>query len=171
MMGARAAAADPADVTGHAHGLAEAGAKATVWIFISHDCPICNAYAPELNRIVADYRSRGVAFNLVYCESGLAPDDLQAHARARGYSIALFCDPRQRLAKTFGIDVTPEIALVLPDGALAYRGRIDDHFGGPGIERPTTQTHDLRAALEAVLHGDRPPVTRTAAVGCSLEPL
>src|SRR5262245_25785564 len=34
---------------------------ATVLVFVTDDCPITNAFAPEISSIVADYEPRGVA--------------------------------------------------------------------------------------------------------------
>src|SRR5688500_1042688 len=42
--------------------LATDGRRATVLLFIATDCPISNAYTPEVNRIVEAYGPRGVAF-------------------------------------------------------------------------------------------------------------
>src|SRR5207244_12656591 len=43
--------------------------NAIVLFFVLHDCPICSRYVPEMNRIVQDYRSRGVGFVAV-CPDG-----------------------------------------------------------------------------------------------------
>ena len=38
------------DIRGTAHTLPEPKSRTTVLIFIAHDCPISNSYAPEINR-------------------------------------------------------------------------------------------------------------------------
>src|SRR4051812_33744273 len=40
------------DLAGKTPLAAEKNAPATVWLFLAHDCPICNGYSPEIARIV-----------------------------------------------------------------------------------------------------------------------
>ena len=42
-----------------------AQSRATVTFFIASDCPISNAYAPEISRICSIYQARGVSCRLV----------------------------------------------------------------------------------------------------------
>src|SRR5260370_28576650 len=43
-----------------------ADAKAFLFIFVSVECPISNSYAPELNRLKAEFGPKGVVMKLVY---------------------------------------------------------------------------------------------------------
>lgn len=143
------------------------GAKATVFIFTSTDCPISNRYAPEVRRIVAAFAAKGVAFRLVYPNPADETGAIHEHMRAFGLAgtIDAFRDPHHALVKRVHATVTPEAAVVV-DGAVKYRGRIDDRYVELGLERPAPTTHDLADALTAVLSGrpvDRPV---TQAVGC-----
>ena len=65
-----------------------------------------------------------------------------------------------------GVEVTPEAAVFSPAGAVVYRGRINDLFAALGKKRAEPTTHDLRAALDAVVAGKAPPVATTPAIGC-----
>src|SRR5438270_7728202 len=49
------------DLRGARHLIPDPKAKATALIFITHDCPISNAYAPEVGRIAAAYDGKSVA--------------------------------------------------------------------------------------------------------------
>ena len=42
--------------------------RATVWLFISTDCPICNGYQPEIERLRMRFAPRGIEFVGVYAE-------------------------------------------------------------------------------------------------------
>jgi hypothetical protein len=172
----RSAAADlpgidvhPVDMEGRNHDASEPGASAIVWLFIAHDCPICNGYTPLVSRLAAEYQSRGVRVNVVYAEPELNAGDLRTHAKTYGLDGPLFADPALRLAKAFGITTTPEVAVLDRRAQLAYRGRIDDLYSDIGHKRLRAQTQDLRDAIEAILAGR--PVThpRTQSVGCTLE--
>src|ERR1700735_800982 len=55
-----------ADTAGQTHTPAEwSGKRAVVLLFLTTDCPLCNTYVPELNRIAQSYVPRGVAFYAV----------------------------------------------------------------------------------------------------------
>jgi hypothetical protein len=80
-------------------------------------------------------------------------------------------EPAQAAARQLGITRTPEAA-VLVDGALVYRGRIDDQWAALGVRRAEAGQSDLADAITAVLNGRAPATARTEAVGCLLpEPL
>ena len=57
-----------------------AGSKANVVIFITNDCPIANAYAPEIQAIMRDYSPRGAAFFLVHVDPDLTSEKAKKHA-------------------------------------------------------------------------------------------
>src|ERR1051325_1446751 len=49
--------------------------------FVLYDCPICNEYAPEINRIVADYRDRGLTAYVVAVDPDVSIEELKNHAK------------------------------------------------------------------------------------------
>lgn len=148
------------------------GAKAIVYIFTSTDCPIANRYAPEVVRLAKELGPRGVVFRLVYPGRAEGDDAIRQHLAAYSYKgIAQpFRDPDLALAKFTGATITPE-AVVIADGKVVYRGRVDDRYVDLGVDRGVATTHDLADALAAVLAGR--PVVRavTQAVGCYIADL
>ena len=144
---------------------ASSAGKPEVFVFITTDCPIANAFAPEIKRIVAEYEPRGVAFSLVYTDG--AADAVRKHAAEYGYESAVRFDTGRVLSRKHGVTVTPE-AVVLSGGARVYRGRIDDRYLAPGQYRLKPTTHELRDALDAVLAGRPVAVAETRAAGCPL---
>ncbi len=169
-----AAGARPAtlpDLSGKMRAVPDPHARATVLLFIAHDCPIANGYAPEIRRIASAYGPRGVAFDLVYVEPGLSPVAARAHEASYGYRLSALRDTSHVLVKMTGADVTPEAVVLAPDGTVLYRGRIDDKYPTLGIQRTVITRHDLRAALDAVLAGRPVSVRDTQAVGCAIPPL
>jgi hypothetical protein len=137
-----------------------------VYLFVTTDCPLANGYAPEINRIVARYTPLGIEFAIVYVDLDLTPEDARRHARDYGYAAELIVDSDHRWVERCGVEVTPEAALVLPDGTIAYRGRIDDRGVSLGRIRAEPTRCDLREALDAVLAGRPVAEPRTSAVGC-----
>lgn len=142
------------------------GTKATVLVFVSHDCPISNQYAPEINRIVRSYAPRGIDLYLVYADAEMTAAAAREHAREYGYTCRALLDPARRLVRFAGAAVTPEAVVFGQRGELLYRGRIDDRYPRPGLRRGQVTSPDLRNALDAILAGEPVPVPATTAVGC-----
>lgn len=172
---ARAAEAPPVrvrDAEGKEHEpLAGKDRRATVLFFVGHECPISNRYAPEVNRIIADFAPKGMACYVVYVDPGLSPADAAKHARDYGYRCPALLDVRHELVKKAGATITPEVAVLAPDGQVLYRGRIDDRYVDLGRARQQPTVRDLRAALNAVLNGKPVPQRFTRAVGCFIPAL
>jgi len=146
--------------------------KAVVYIFTSTDCPISNRYAPELQRIERLFAPQGIAFRLIYPSRADSDVAIREHVKAFGYEgrVQPLRDRRFELVKHVGATITPEAA-VLVNGAVVYRGRIDDRYVSLGVERPSPSTHDLADALTAILAG-RPVAHATQpAVGCFIADL
>ncbi len=142
-----------------------ARSHATVLIFISSVCPIANRYAPEINRIHQDYRSKGVQFYRVYPDSLESIADYTKHAKEFDFKMPALVDPNRKLAKATGVRVTPEVAVLSPRNELLYRGRIDDANIEHGKIRENYR-RDLRVALDEILAGQPVSISETAAVGC-----
>jgi hypothetical protein len=141
------------------------GTKATVFVFISTDCPISNRYAPEVRRLSESFGSRGIRFQLIYPNRSDTPPMIRDHLRSFAYRMGALRDPDHVLARYVHATITPE-AVVLRDTRVVYRGRIDNRYVDVGVERPEPTERDLDNALTAVLA--RRPVERpaTEAIGC-----
>ena len=91
-----------------------------------------------------------------------------AHAKAHGYDTFALRDPAHTLVRLTGATVTPEAAVLGPQGRLLYEGRIDDRFADFGRAHDLASVHDLRRALDAIQAGKPVAVARTKAVGCDI---
>jgi len=144
------------------------GAKAVAVVFVLPDCPICNAYVPELNRLHAEFTRRGAALVLVHADPATTTDAARQHAQEYQIAAPVAVDGQHVWVKRAQATTTPEAALFSPAGDLLYRGRIDDQYTGLGQRRTVVTSHDLRDALEAVLAGRPVSQSRTKAVGCPI---
>ncbi len=146
--------------------LADGGQKATVLFFVMHECPVANAYAPEIARIMTEYAAKGVRSYVVYVESDLAAEKARAHARDFGFKSDTIRDPKHLLSKAAGATISPEAAVISPKGEVLYLGRIDDRVSDFGRRRVEPTRRDLRLTLDAVLAGQPVPARTTKAIGC-----
>ena len=156
---------------GKLHGPLELdGDSVHVVIFITHDCPIANSYAPTLKRLMTRYASRPVVFYLVHVDPGLDVTTARKHALDCGYRCPVLLDPEHRVVHALNAGVTPE-AMVLSHSGMHYRGRIDDLYVDFGKRRTVPSRHDLRDAIDAVLAGQPVAVHNTRAIGCFIPEL
>ena len=158
------------DFNGKAHSpLRAATHKATVILFTLPDCPIANAYAPEINRLVADYSAKGVAFYLAHVDRDLTAAAARQHAKDYSLQCPVLLDSQHALVKALGATKTPQAFLLGPDGKPRYQGRINNLFADYGQRRQTVTQHDLRHALDAVLAGKPVSQPDTEVIGCHIQ--
>jgi hypothetical protein len=166
-----ARAAGPAlelrDLDGHAQRPFQPKGLAQVLFFLMTDCPISNFYAPEIQRICADYAGKGAGCSLIYEDASADTQTFRKHMEEYRYrGIPAILDADRKAARQAGATVTPEVAVVDHDGKIRYHGRIDDFYAGLGKPRRQATTHELRDALDAVLAGKPVAVAEAKALGC-----
>lgn len=142
--------------------------KATVFLFVSTDCPVSNRYAPEVRRLYDLFAPKGVLFWLIYPNPAESAEAIRTHIAAFAYPPRALRDPHQALVRLARATVTPEAAVFDRGRRLVYHGRIDDRYVNLGLERPAPTRHDLEDALSATLAGRKAPQPVTQAVGCFL---
>jgi hypothetical protein len=143
--------------------------KAHVSIFVTSVCPISNYYAPEVQRLCADYERRGLTCSLVYEDVTLDEGQMRTHMTGYGYGgLTAAIDHDRALARRAGATVTPQAVLTDEHGQVRYRGRIDNRYESFGKPRRVVTEHNLRDAVEAVLSGKPVPRADTPAIGCHI---
>jgi thiol-disulfide isomerase/thioredoxin len=139
--------------------------------FITHDCPISNFYAPEIQRICSEYGSKGISCALVYVDAQMDTAAVRKHMGEYGYkAIPAVLDKNHKVVDAAGAKVTPEAILVSHDGKILYSGRIDNFYAGLGKPRRQATVHDLRTALDETLAGKPVTTPKTDPVGCYIPP-
>jgi hypothetical protein len=139
--------------------------------FICNHCP----YVKYIQRELAAFGQFAVreAVKMVAISSNDSeayPDDAPARmaeeAARASYSFPYLFDEEQRVAQAFHAVCTPEFYVYDRDGLLAYRGRFDG--ATPKTAHPPTGS-DLRAAVSALLAGQRPNPDQKPSIGCSIK--
>jgi len=167
-------------VDGKDHGLAEfAAAQVLVIVFTCDHCPTAQYYEERLKQLVNDYRDKGVALvaimpndpksvrldELGWTDLSDSFAEMKIRARDRQFNFPYLYDgDTETLATAYGPVATPHVFVFDAQRKLRYVGAIDDS------ERVQyVQKRYLRDALDALLAGNEPPVTKTKVVGCSVK--
>jgi peroxiredoxin len=153
-----------------------AQAKVLVVIFTCNHCPTAQAYEGRIARLHADYRDKGVAVvaispndpravrldELGYTDLSDSFEEMKVRARDDGFAYPYLYDGEtQAIARAYGVIATPHAFIFDRDRKLRYVGRFDDS------EVKTVKSHDVKNAVEALLHGQDVKVATTRVTGCS----
>ncbi len=147
---------------------AKDGTKALVLVFIDAECPIANAYQPELRRLEKKFSGQGLRFIMIHADPDTGLEKAKTHAREFGITAPVCIDKEHRWVKRTGASVTPEVVVLDPDGKTIYLGRIDDRYADLGKKRAEPTVRDLETALADVVAGKPVKVAKTQAVGCRI---
>jgi len=144
-------------------------AAAVVVVFTCNQCPFSKAYEPVLIELASRYEKDRVRFVLINSnDPEVAPGDsyekMVELAREKKYPFPYLYDATQAIATAYGAKVTPHIFLLDDKLVLRYRGRINDSRAPEQVK-----SHDLVAALDAVLAGKEVATTETKAFGCTIK--
>lgn len=140
------------------------GAKGTVFVFVSVQCPVSNAYNERYEKLAQDYKAQGINFVAVYSNVTESNDAVKNHVSEHKFTFTVLRDKGNSLADTLGAEHTPEAYFLDAGNKLVYRGRIDNSRDESGVN-----SNDLREAIDATLAGK--PVTKNyvRAFGCSIK--
>lgn len=154
-------------------------ADVLVIVFTCNHCPTAQAYEDRINKIAADYKSKGVALvaispndpkavrldELGYSDMGDSFEDMKIRAKDMEYNFPYLYDgENQKVSRTYGPARTPHVFIFDKQRKLRYEGGIDD------AEKPElARSHDARNAIEALLKGRKVPAERTRTIGCSIK--
>lgn len=137
-------------------------AKAVLIVFTGTQCPQCNRFLPELGRIQAEYKDKGVRVVEINSNHN-EQDEIAAHHKEHAIPFPVLRDADHAIADALGIQVTPTALVADATWAIRYRGRIDrTQMGFP------TTGEDVRAALDAVLAGREVARPETEPTGCTV---
>jgi peroxiredoxin len=148
-----------------------AGQKGMLVMFICRHCPFVKHVQEEIAAIGRDYAGRGIGMaaissNDVASHPEDSPTKLAYQAQELGFNFPYLFDESQDVARAYDAQCTPDFFLYDAQGALVYRGQLDDSRPGSGI--PVTGK-DLRAALDALIGGGPVPVEQRPSIGCNIK--
>jgi peroxiredoxin len=147
------------------------GAPALLVIFMCNHCPFVKHLADEFAQFGAEYIGKGAAIvginsNDVANYPADSPEQMVHEAEDRGYTFPYLFDETQEVAKAYHAACTPDFFVFDRDRKLVYRGQFDS--SRPDSGTPITGA-DLRAALDAVLAGQKPSEKQAPSIGCNIK--
>ncbi len=157
------------DTAGKVHIIGESPKiKAIVFVFLGPECPLCQRYAPTLNKLVEGLPASVEFYGVV---SGTSATRAEAAKYATEYKLnfPVLIDGTLELATRFKPTHVPEAFALNTTGGVVYRGRIDDWYEAPGKPKAAVQSHDLRDAIAAVAAGKPVAHPTTKPIGCMFE--
>lgn len=141
-------------------------ADAVVIVVQGNGCPVVRNALADLAQVRSRHAENAVVFLMI--NSNLQDDraSVRAEAEEWGIDLPIMVDETQLIGESLGLTRTAEAIVIDPDGwEVAYRGPINDRLG---YERQLADAnhHYLDDAIDAVLAGAEPAVTREDAIGC-----
>ncbi|MCC9604178.1 thioredoxin family protein [Stieleria sp. JC731] len=147
------------------------GKKALLVMFVCNHCPYVKHVADQLKSLSDDYLAKDVAVVAISSNDADAyPDDspekMSEEKKTRGYVFPYLYDGDQKVAQAYAAACTPDFFLFDSEQKLAYRGQLDS--SRPKTDIPVTG-EDLRAAIDAVLAGEKPTDQQRPSLGCNIK--
>ena len=139
-------------------------------MFICTHCPYVKHVEKGLAQLGQDYAGKLGIVAISSNDAESYPDDspagLKRQAQTIGFRFPYLYDETQEVARAYKAACTPDIYLFDKDSKLVYRGQFDGSRPGNGV--PVTGK-DLRAAMDAVLRGEKPGANQQASIGCNIK--
>ena len=139
-------------------------------MFICRHCPYVKHVESELGRLGRDHAATvdliAISANDAQAYPDDAPESLAEFAKLNGFTFPVLYDESQAVARAYGAACTPDFFLFDNEHALVYRGRLDSSRPNSGI---AVNGSELRAALDAVLAGDKPAAEQHPSIGCGIK--
>ena len=149
--------------------------------FICVHCPFVIHVEQELARIGHDYYGAdgegpiaivAISSNDIVDYPQDAPEHMREQAQRLGFTFPYLHDESQEVAREYDAACTPDIYFFDPDLRLVYHGQLDSsrpkRKDGSGNDIPV-DGKDLRAAIEAVIAGNKPSSQQIPSIGCNIK--
>jgi len=150
---------------GNTYSLSTNGAKATVIVYLSTECPFVQPYTDRLINLSKEFGESSVTFWGINSNKTEPTDAVMNHAKDKGYNFPVLKDENNVVADQFGAARTPEVFVIDNSNmTVVYHGRIDDNK-----EADKVTSNDLQIALKEFLAGAPITNAETKAFGCSVK--
>ncbi|MCS7064450.1 MAG: thioredoxin family protein [Methylacidiphilales bacterium] len=142
-----------------------------VVMFLCCHCPYVIHIEKGISELARDYAGKAVDFVAICSNDETtypqdAPDRMREQAIRLGWTFPYLHDATQEVARAFDAACTPDFFVYDASARLVYRGQFDS--SRPGNNIPVTGS-DLRAALDALISGERVSERQFPSLGCNIK--
>lgn len=146
------------------------GEKGMLIAFICNHCPYVQAIGTRLAEDAHALMQDGIAVLAVMSNDyravpGDGPVYMKKFAAHFGFPFPYLVDHDQAVGRAFGAVCTPDFFGFNGQGALQYRGRLDD----AGMGDPKKRKRELVEAMYQIAESGQGPRQQTASIGCSIK--
>jgi thiol-disulfide isomerase/thioredoxin len=138
-------------------------------VFLSTECPYVMATQARIQGYATKHAGKvavlAINANDVDTHAGESLADMQAQAKAQGFTFPYLKDTSQSVTRAFGALCTPDFFLFDGTRKLVYHGRLDDSWR----DATKVTVRDLDAATEALLAGRPVSPDQPSSRGCSIK--
>lgn len=164
------------DTEGTTHSLSDYEGQFVVLEWLNFGCPFVGKHydSGNMQQLQERYTDEGVVWlSIVSSAPGTQgyypPEEMKEQKDAHdGNMSAILLDSSGEVGKTYGAKVTPHMYIISPEGALLYKGGIDD--------TPTTDVADIEGAtnyvenaLDEAMNGEEVSVKTSQPYGCTVK--
>ncbi|TQV78959.1 thioredoxin family protein [Denitrobaculum tricleocarpae] len=159
------------DPAGRAFTLKEQlGGKGLLIAFICNHCPYVKAIGERLAEDTKLLMSEGINVLAIMSNDyrrvpADSPENMVRFAAGYGFPFPYLVDEDQSVGKAYGAVCTPDFFGFNKDGALQYRGRLDN----AGMGNPEGRTRELVDAMRQIAETGQGPREQIASMGCSIK--
>jgi peroxiredoxin len=176
LIGAAAPAFTLTDSNGRNLSLADFKGKTVVLEWTSHECPYVGKHyrGNNMQALQKKWTGQGVVWLSVISSAPGQPGHVSPQQANKltvdreAAPTAVLFDPTGKVGRVYGARTTPHMYVINGEGALVYKGGIDD--------QPTARLQDLKGArnfvdqaLSEISQGKPVSVTASRAYGCSIK--
>lgn len=142
-------------------------AKGFIVIFDCNTCPYSKVYNQRIINLHNKYAPQGVPVIAINPNEGSGDsfEEMVRIANKKKYPYPYLYDETQTVARAYGATNTPHVFVLTKQLKVTYIGAIDDNARN---EKAVTKRY-VEDAVEAMLTGKTPSVTKTKAIGCGIK--
>ena len=169
MIGKPAPAFTLNDQSGNEVSLADFAGKTVVLEWTCSSCPFVKRHYAEdvmtMTSLADAYSEKDVVWLAIDSSNFAKPDEHAKWAEEKGIEYPILADADGTVGRMYGAKTTPHMFVIDPEGNLAYEGAIDNNPRGDAKE----EMNYVRAALDAIIAGEKVATTSTKSYGCSVK--
>ena len=143
--------------------------KASVILFLSPDCPLCQNYVLTIKQMQEEFEKTGIQFYGIFPGTWYKVEEVRKFKSDYSLNINMLLDIDKELTHLLKASVTPEVVVLNKEEKIIYQGRIDNWMYTAGKKRTVITKHELKDALDAVVNNKTITITKTEPVGCLIE--